>query len=900
MMNRSVLVRIGTLAIVFALFATPAWGRPAHKKALADYFGPFLAKKLNDCQTCHIANQDDKEDDKPHNSFGMRMKAVRRELSKAGKTSDVAACLDAIAEEDSDGDGASNLMELLAGRFPGDASDKPAPAEIDTATKKLPAYRKFRGAYRWQPFDVVKRPPVPNVKNAGWVRNPIDAFIAAEHEDRDLKARPEATRPLLVRRVYLDLIGLPPTREELQTALDDTSADWYEKVVDRLLASPRHGERWGRHWMDVWRYSDWYGYAGDIRHSQPHIWRWRDWIVESINDDKGYDRMIQEMLAGDELAPEDPQIVRATGFLARNFHSLPNTRDKWLQDTVEHTFQGFLGLTIGCARCHDHMYDPLSQKDFYQVRAIFEPYRVRIDAVPGMLEKPRISTGNGFSILGDGFVRVFDADVKTPTYLYIRGEETKPDKSATIAPGVPAALGGRLPDFTPVKLSPAVYDPEKRDFVVKELIASEEAKIKLAQEKLDKATPEARPLAEAEVELVKGKFAALLATLKAERFEDAGKIDSTEGKQAAADAVRAQRQQLMLEAKKNLIIARKELADPKTNAIAVKKVAAIEKQLAKAEADEKGPANFAYAKRAIKSYPRESTGRRLAFARWIADTENPLTARVAMNHLWLRHFGQGIAARSFDFGRSGHAPTHPALLDWLASEFMNPEGKRDAWSMKRMHRLMVTSATYRLASTTDAANTTIDSDNRYYWRTSARRMEAEVVRDSLFHLSGSLDLTMGGPEIDHAKGFFIPRRSLYFRHAQEQQMEFLKLFDTASVVECYERTTSVVPHQALALSNSDLAIKHSRLTARKLHAKVGAGAETFVKAAFEQVLSRPPSADELSTCVTFLEQQAKLYPANKNATATADDRLPSPDPQLRARENLVRVLINHNDFVTIR
>ena len=217
-----------------------------------------------------------------------------------------------------------------------------------------------------------------------------------------------------------------------------------------------------------------------------------------------------------------------------------------------------------------------------------------------------------------------------------------------------------------------------------------------------------------------------------------------------------------------------------------------------------------------------------------------------------------------------------------------------------MHRLMVTSATYRMASTTDPASAALDRDNLYYWRMPSRRMEAEVVRDALFHLSGTLDLTMGGPDIDHAKGLVVPRRSLYFCHAQEHQMEFLKIFDTASVVECYQRTTSTVPQQALALANSELAVKHARLAARELSGKLGAEHEPFVQAAFAQVLSRPPSAEELAECVSFLQEQMKLYGPSRNPAAVVDERSPSPDPTVRARENLVRVLMNHHDFVTIR
>ncbi len=269
------------------------------------------------------------------------------------------------------------------------------------------------------------------------MRNPIDAFIAAEHESRGLTPRPEASRPVLLRRLYLDLTGLPPTPDELHAFLDDESADAYEKVVDRLLASPRYGERWGRHWMDVWRYSDWAGWGKQVRDSQPHIWHWRDWIVESLNRDKPYDRMIVEMLAADEASPDDLDALRATGYLARNFKLL--SREKWMQDVVDHTGQAFLGVTLGCARCHDHMYDPILQKDYYQVRAIFEPHQVRIDRVPGVLDTAK-----------DGIPRAYDAQLDAKTLLFVRGDDRNPT-GKPLAPGVPESLGGSF-DVKPVTL----------------------------------------------------------------------------------------------------------------------------------------------------------------------------------------------------------------------------------------------------------------------------------------------------------------------------------------------------------------------------------------------------------------------------------------------------------------
>jgi hypothetical protein len=889
----------------------PLQARPVHKRALADYFGPFLAAKLNDCRTCHLPDGKDESDvdvtEKPHNAFGARLAAVKQELKKAGKGTTIADRLEAIADEDSDGDGVSNLLELLSGHFPGDPDDKPTATELARTRDTLAAFRKSKNAYAWTPFEPVKQPPLPVVKNTAWVRNPVDAFLAAEHERRGLTPRPEASRHVLLRRVYLDLVGLPPTPEELHAFLADEGPGAYERVVERLLASPQYGERWGRHWMDIWRYSDWAGWGAQVRDSQPHIWHWRDWIVESLNADKGYDRMVVEMLAADELAPEDTSNLRATGYLVRNYKLL--SREKWLQDTVEHTAQAFLGVTLGCARCHDHMYDPILQKEYYQVRAIFEPHQVRLDRIPGQPDTAK-----------DGLPRVYDANPQAPTFLFVRGDDRTPDKTP-LPPGVPEVMGGKFAAIEPVPLPLTVSCPDKRDFVVRETVAAGEAAIVKAREALQparsgavRAVPlllgndllpataslggaqkwlDALALAELDAPLAEARQAALLAVLRVESLEDAGRKDSDEWKQAATETTQAQRPLAILEARRNLLAARQALRAAPANGRAepMKKVADAEKALTKAEADVQQPVTTAYTPRPIPKYPPASTGRRLAFARWIADRNNPLAARVAVNHMWMRHFGQPLVPSVFDFGRNGRPPSHPELLDWLAAEFMER-----GWSMKELHRLLVTSSAYRMASTPDDADLAADRDNIYLWRMNSRRMEAEVVRDCIFSVAGALDLTMGGAELDQNLALTAPRRSVYLRHAQEKQSEFLKIFDTAAVTECYRRKESVVPQQALALANSELTRKQAQLLARTLAEKAGPEAGAFVTAAFERVLSRAPTGEERSECVAFLEEQTRRYtegqpmPAGPDATA----------PALHARENLVHVLLNHHDFVTIR
>ncbi|HZJ15043.1 MAG TPA: DUF1549 domain-containing protein, partial [Chthoniobacteraceae bacterium] len=388
---------------------------PANKAALARHYEKFLGSGLDRCTTCHKPSplKDPQSlDEFPHNPFGDRLRVLGEELEKAGKSRSIPTRLALVAGEDCDGDGADNETELLAGTNPGDAEQKPSSDQLSKLAQLRVEWQQFLSSYRWKPFDRVARPAIPIVQNADWVRTPIDAFIADEHAHRGLTPRPTTSKPVLLRRVYLDLIGLSPTPKEQRAFADDLSSDAYERVVDRLLADPRYGERWGRHWMDIWRYSDWAGWTDgkQVRDSQRHIWRWRDWIVESLNTDKSYDRMILEMLAGDELAPEDPATLRATGFLVRNYKML--SREQWLEDTVKHTAQAFLGITLGCAKCHDHKTDPIPQTDYYQVRAIFEPHQVRTDRLPGELDREK-----------GGIVRVYDVEKPPPTYFFNRGDE---------------------------------------------------------------------------------------------------------------------------------------------------------------------------------------------------------------------------------------------------------------------------------------------------------------------------------------------------------------------------------------------------------------------------------------------------------------------------------------------
>ncbi len=716
-------------------------------------------------------------------------------------------------------------------------------------------------------FQKIERPDIPKVDG---ISHPVDALLAAKQKDRGIIPVADVNRKLAIRRLYLDLIGLPPTRGQLED-----NRPW-EAIVDELLASPQHGERWARHWMDVWRYSDWYGLGAQLRYSQRHLWHWRDWIVESLNENAGYDSMVRAMLAGDELFPDNPDQVRATGFLARNYFLF--NRTTWLDNTIEHTGKAFLGLTINCAKCHDHKYDPISAVDYYRFRAIFEPHQVRLDPLPGDADLEK-----------NGLPRVFDDNLEAVTYVHQRGDEKKPDKEMKIDPQVPEFLSAFASPIKELKLPLPAYAPGSRKWV-------QEAQLEAAQKKVEKATaelvkveatPEATPeeaasqmdLAKLKWEAARAEQKSVEATIAADqfRFSHPGKSNEDLFRTAARTQVTAVLAQSKVE--RLGTDAKKKKAAGEAKKKAEERLARLDK--GKVEYDSLRVTRKALETPAHKFtdypsvFPDKSTGRRTMLANWIVSPENPLTARVAVNHVWMRHFGAPLVDSVFDFGRQAKEPEQLALLDLLAVEFME-----SGWSFRHLHRLIVTSEAWRRDSSTakvDSHTREADPENRFYWRMNPRRMEAQVVRDSLLHLSGELDLTMGGSSVDPDGE--TKRRSIYFNHSPEKRSLFLSTFDDADLLQCYRRSESVVPQQALALSNSELAFEAAGRIAGKWGAEKDSAA--LITELFLQILGRSPDEEEIGECVAFLSN------------------FPSGQGQ-RARSQLVHALLNHNDFVTIR
>ncbi len=825
-------------------------------------------------------------------------------------------------------------------------------------------------AFRPPKKSTLPNDPTPLESTESRNLNPIDLLLAVKHHQRGIQPLKLADKQTLVRRLFIDLLGIPPTPQEVGRFLNDDSRDAYEKLVEELLARPEYGERWGRHWMDIWRYSDWYGRRAvpDVMNSYPQIWRWRDWIVRSLNDDKGYDRMIMEMLAADELCPTEDDNVVATGFLVRNWYKW--NYETWMKDNVEHTGKAFLGLTLNCAHCHDHKYDPVSQEDYFRFRAFFEPLELRHDRVanqadPGPFKK--YVYADSYGPIQTGAIRVFDEKLDAKTFMYAAGDaRNRLEGKSPVDPRPPQSLCSTDFVIEPVRLPIEATYPGLKDFVRQDELKKCATELELSRTAISDATTvvdqslakldalrlqAAGSATNSNQPTLESSFAAdqalILARLHAKiafatySLCDA-KLDSLRSRIAADEAhyrnignsvsldkiaSRAEKKVAIASAEHAVLISEKAVVGSgftlasSDGADASKWNAAKQESVKCEQALQSSRRILDAARTAFHTedsnytplspiYPAASTGRRLALARWIANRDNPLTARVAINHIWLRHFGQALVETTDNLGIQGKLPEHPDILDWLAVELMD-----HAWSIKHIHRIILNSQAYQRLSSAplDHSNQSIDKENRSYWRANARRMEAEVVRDSVLACSGALDKTLGGPEIDPAEWFTTPRRSLYFAIHGESKMQFLDTFDGPNVCDCYRRTSTVLPQQALAMTNSELSEHFSRILAKQVSEEMIAsnggnqGNETeqrFVSEAFQRVISRQPSDSEMQFSLQFIRQQHELL------TTTPVDQLrltgikgitpAASDVAQRARENLTISLFSHNDFVTVR
>ncbi len=541
------------------------------------------------------------------------------------------------------------------------------------------------GDAHWS-FVPPSRPTPPGARDAGWVRNSVDAFILSRLEAEGLKPAPEADRATLIRRLGFDLIGLPPSPEEVEAFQKDGRPDAYERLVDRLLASPHHGERWAQHWLDLARYADSDGYEYD--QARPDIWRYRDWVVEALNRDLPYDQFLRMQLAGDEAAPGDSSAFIATGF-NRLYPDMVDLNDQGLRrqnalnDVTETTGAVVLGLTIGCARCHDHKTDPILQKDFYALQAFFAPAQFCDDVVIAPTQE---------RAKHEAISRTWTEEVGRARAAIVKIEAPIRER---LAPGLP----------------PGLSDDAARAF---------------AKPGGDRNTEDVRLIFEATRKDARVRPKDVASGLDEDRRRDrdtwAAKLDALM-KSPPPDLARARGLVETLGfAPPTYLLKRGDYTNRGPEV-----APAFPKVLANGESPR------------ITSRPA-SSGRRSALVDWLVKPDHPLTSRVMVNRLWQHHFGRGIVATSSDFGILGEEPSHPELLDWLATEFA-----AKGWSIKAMHRLIVTSASYRQSSRLDPTAAKIDPSNALLWRHSRVRLDGEAIRDAMLSCSGALNPSIGGP-----------------------------------------------------------------------------------------------------------------------------------------------------------
>lgn len=766
---------------------------------------------------------------------------------------------------------------LTAGLVPVTADDA---VPVPLAKAKGPADPKIYGIeisdddrahWAFRPIAAVV-PPIPE-RQADWIKNPIDAFILSGLQKKGLAPSPPADDRTWLRRVSFDLTGLPPTPEELDAFLRDESGDRRARVVDRLLASPNYGIRWGRRWLDVVRYADTNGYERDG--DKPHAWRYRDYVVDSLNTDKPFDRFLTEQLAGDEFDDANAETMIATTFLRLGTwddEPADPTVDRYeqLDDIVGTVSATFLGLTLRCARCHNHKFEPLSQIDYARMLAIFEP-----------LKRPQIGR-NEFDV-AVGTRAAMDAD-----QVVVAQHEAAVSAVKEQIKSLDTTVRERYFAAGQTKLPPDAYEAHK---------ATEDRRTS-AQDRLVKET---QKQFDAEVALV--------------RTPDEAKL--REALAAAQKTVEAAVPSSLPRA----YIWREPAGPPPET-----QVLRRGNPLTPAGSVEPGyPAVLpASASPPIARSPQARTSqRRLALARWMTAPSNPLVARVIVNRLWQGHFGDGLVTSENDFGVMGNPPSNPDLLDWLAHELRSPSitsplrngGDDGAWRLKRMHKLIVLSNTYGQSSDWRQDAAKADVENTLLWRFPYRRIEAEAVRDAVLFVNGRLNPKMGGPgvypkitrEVLESQsrpglgwGKFddreAARRSFYVfvkRSLIVPEMELLDFADTNS--SCEQRPVSTIPTQALTLLNGEFLNVESRQFADRLLREAPDDRGAQIERAYRLAVCRAPAPEEKSAALAFLDRQA--------ARVTEEDRAkPDQPPRNAPREALAAlclVLYNLNEFVYV-
>lgn len=751
---------------------------------------------------------------------------------------------------------------------------RPEPTQLPD----LPFSEVERSFWSFQP---ISRPALPAVKNSSRIRTPIDQFLLAKLEERALMFSPEADRRTLIRRLSIDLTGLPPQPAAVEEFLADEAPDAYERLVDRLLASPRYGERWGRHWLDVAGYADSDGF-GEKDLERKYAYKYRDYVIRSFNEDKPWDQFLVEQVAGDELlTPPYANLntiqadkLIATGFLRMGPDGTGDgevnqeiARNEVMSETIKIVSTSLLGLTVGCAQCHNHRYDPISQVDYYKFRALFEP---AYDWKNWRAPQARL-----VSLWSDEQKKVaadVDVQLKTLNDERVSGLEA-------IVKEVFEREVGKLPE------------------------ANRDAARKARETPADKRTPEQQ-------QILKDTPSLNVDTGSVYLYEQKRIKEYNEKYDKLNADLKARRPpedfaQCLTEVPGSI---------PKTNLFYRGAFNQPKQEV------EPGELTVLCSTPAIKPMPLDdpqlpTSGRRLAYAKNLTSGQHPLVARVLVNRFWMQHFGKGIVSTPGDFGMLGSRPTHPELLDWLASEFM-----QNGWKLKPFHRLIVLSTAYRQTSRRPEQLDAVDPENRYLGRMNVRRIEAEVLRDAILSASGTLFDRMQGPPVpvtpdevgqiivglDNRDAAGVPmktrpslggeatRRSVYVQVRRSMPVSMLETFDAPDMrPNCELRNSSTVSPQSLLLMNNDFVLEHAATFARRLEAQAGADVPAQIRLAWQFALAREPSAAQLASAQAFLVAQTADF------TATPLTEKDAPTPAQRALASYCQVLLSSNRFLYV-
>jgi hypothetical protein len=796
------------------------------------------------------------------------------------------------------------------------SSVAPAPAAAPAASSYANGYKErviTDQDRQWWAFKQPVRAAVPAVKDARWSKNPIDGFVRAALDAKGLEVAPQADKRTLIRRVYLDLVGLLPPPEEVDAFIKDSAPDAYDKLVDRLLASPHYGERWGRFWLDVVRYADSSGFEYD--RDIPNAWRYRDYVIKAFNEDKPYDQFIVEQIAGDELDNPTPDNLIATSYyrigprVRFREKQNPGNRYDYMDDMIRTTYQGFMGLSVNCARCHDHKFDPVTRMDYFKAVASFWPY---VDSDQPLATKAQVEEYNRARKLIADQVAPLRAEVNRLERPYKEKEQQ--------------AKNEQLLAKLPADIRAAVETPDDKRTPGQKLLVSQ-LRLGVPDDPVDVPQDDPNGVYRRGQQLIK-----MNDSDTARRKELLDKIVALEKKYPpplqVADGVRDGDYWLTPDGFGDANL-------PGNGRFSYDKTCCFTPQPGtKYEvpplyfaasggdfaADAKNPEvqpGFLTVLNSGKNAPTThvpsnrpdypTSGRRRALGEWIASKDNPLTARVMVNRLWSWHFGTGIVATPGNFGKMGVPPSNPPLLDWLATEFV-----RQNWSIKQIQRVIMTSETYKEASDFHRIkNAEIDPTNIYLWKFPIHRVESEVVRDITLSASGQLNLEPGGkpffPSIPASIKAAQPRgvwqltkeepstwrRSVYAYIQRGLRYPMFDVFDEPDLnVTCERRNVTTVPTQALTLMNNEFVLIQAKYLAERVQKEAGQDIAAQVKQIYRITLSREPNETELATNVSFLQKQ-------REAARTRGGIADASGQGLAALTDLAQVMLNLNEFIYI-